>query len=42
MRMPQETFANLRNQYFANAGNKAMVKAIPDVVQTNIEAGKIG
>lgn len=42
MGMPQETFANLRSQYFTNAGNKAMAKAIPDVVQTNIEAGKIG
>ena len=42
MGMPQETFANLRNQYFTNAGNKAIAKAIPDIVQTNIEAGKLG
>ena len=40
--MPQETFANLRNQYFTNAGNGAISKATPDIVQTNIEAGKLG
>ena len=42
LHMPQETFANLRNQYFTNAGNGAISKATPDIVQTNIEAGKLG
>ena len=35
-------YSVLRNEYFTNAGNKAMVKATPDIVQTNIEAGKLG
>lgn len=35
-------YSALRNEYFTNAGNKAMAKATPDIVQTNIEAGKLG
>lgn len=35
-------YSALRNEYFTNAGNKAMVKATPDIVQMSIEAGKLG
>lgn len=35
-------YSALRNEYFTNVGNKAMAKATPDIVQMNIEAGKLG